>query len=346
MRWMSALAVAVVSAVALVAAPLSTASAENPKGGVYDPPKAAKGFKTTTTIKVPPGKSALLALRGRVVLMTIVETYNQRCADAVPDMNALHDKLGPRGLTLLALFHEEEKDAVEKWIATTGFKGAAAIVDTEPFEKTIQREYQAPGYPWSFLIDAKGALVRHDHPSGYQDMWIEPLLDAATQPPLLPESLADAQKELDGGAWAKAKAALQAALDGGKLSKPDQGWAKGVQRWIESRRAKTIPEAEKMAADGAYWDAWWTFDDYTRRFEGMEGVDVARAKADEIRASKEKAVTDDLVIGDDIAKAKDYLAKKTKQGNDTARTILTRISKLKSRYAERAAELLATVPPK
>jgi hypothetical protein len=330
----------------LVVLVASLAFAENPKGAKYEPPKPAKSFRTSATVKVPPGKSALLALRGRVVLLTIVETYNTRCADAVPDMNGLHDRLGPRGLTLLALFHEEEKDAVEKWIATTGFKGSAAIVDTQDFEKVIQREYQAPGYPWSFVIDAKGALQRHDHPSGLQDAWLEPYLDEATQPPLLPETLADAQKELDAGAWAKAKAALQAARDGGKLSKVDAGWAQGVSRWIELRRSRTIPEGDKLEAEGWHWDAWWVFDDFTRRFEGMEGVDVARQKADAIRASTDKAVEEDLKQGDDLVKAKEHLAKKTKQGNEAARFTLTRMTKLKTRFGERAAELLATVPPK
>lgn len=325
------------AAAALAAVCIAAVSvAENPKGERYDPPKPAKPIPAVAVFGMKPTKDPLLALRGRVVLVTLGSTYYERVGDALPDMNAMYDRLGPKGLTILQVFLDEEPPKVEAWLRTNSVRWPASVTDTETKEKIVEREYPAKGYPWSFLVDATGMLVLHDHPQGLKDATIEPYLAATTQPPSLPASLAAAQTELDAGRWSKARDALQAAIAGGTLSKPDAGWAKGTAQWIEGRRPKVLTEAEALRAKGWHWDAWAAWDDYTRRFEGMEGCDVARTKADEVR--KDPAAADDLKNGDDLVKAKDFIAQKKPS---PAKLILERLSKMKSsRFAERAKELL------
>ena len=332
------------AAAAAVFAVGAVSLAENPKGAKIDPPKPVKTFAVTAQLNTKPARDPIVALRGRVVLLTFTSTYYERCAAAVPDMTTLNDRLGPRGLTHLQVFMEEEKPAVEAWLKTNGVTWGAVITDTEVKEKLIQREYPMPGFPWTYVIDANGMLVLHDHPQGLKEDTLAPLLDATYTAPVLPAAFAEAQAALDAGLWAKARTTLQAAIDGGKLSKVDAGWAKGTIKWIEMRRPKVLAEAEALLAKGWTWDAWWTWDDYTRKFEGLEGCDVAKQKAEAARAIKDPAAIQDLTNGDDIAKAKDYIAKAK---FPPARLILERISKLKTtRFAERAKDLLTTLPPK
>jgi thiol-disulfide isomerase/thioredoxin len=325
--------------VAAVVALAALSLAENPKGAKIDPPRPAKSFPITECLQMRPTKDPLKSLRGRVVLLTFFGTYYERCAAAVPDLVAMNDRLGPRGLSVLFVTADEERATVEKWLQTNGVKWGAVIADTETKEKLLLREYPAPGYPWTWVIDAKGNMVLHDHPQGLKDAVLEPYLDDTTAPPVMPETFAQAQQELDAGTWAKAKATLQAAVEGGKLSKVEAGWAKGVAKWIDMRRPKVLAEAEDLRRQGWHWDAWATWDDFQRRFEGMEGCDVAKAKAEEVR--KDPAAADDLKNGDDLVKAKDFLAQKK---TAPAKLILERLSKLKtSRFSERAKELLPTV---
>ncbi|MCE9638400.1 MAG: hypothetical protein K8T90_22085 [Planctomycetes bacterium] len=336
------LCAAAAAAVVIVVGAVSLA--ENPKGAKIDQPKPVKTFAVTSQINMKQARDPIVALRGRVVLLTFVDTYSERIVNAIPDMTAMNDRLGARGLTILNVFMEEERPKVEEWLKTNGVKWGAVITDTEVKEKIIQREFPMPGFPWTYVIDANGMLVLHDHPQGLKDDTLAPYLDATFAPPLLPETFADAQAGLDAGLWTKARASLQAAIDGGKLSKIDAGWAKNTIKWIDMRRPKVLAEADALLAKGWTWDAWWTWDDFTRKFEGLEGCDVAKQKADAARAIKDSAAVQDLTNGDDIAKAKDYISKGKLP---PARLILERIAKLKTtRFAERAKDVLVTLPPK
>jgi hypothetical protein len=111
---------------------------------------------------------------------------------------------------------------------------------------------------------------------------------------------------------------------------------------VDRRRPQVLAEAAELETKTFWWDAWDVYTDYQRRFEGMEGCDVAKAKTDEIR--KNPAAADDLKNGDDIVKAKDF-AKAGK--TPAARLILERISKMKgTRFADRAKQVLTTLPAK
>ncbi len=322
-------------------AAVATAQDEAPVG------QMGKQFQATDTLNMRPAKNPLKSLKGRVVLFTSFQTWYETCAASVADINGIHDKYGPKGLTVLA-FGEQERKVVEPWIAEKGVKFSWALIDT-PTAEQFKRDWPYPGQPWSFLMDANGKDVwqgnprNMQNPSAFKPGTLEPLLAAATAPPLLPKSLEAQQKLLDDGVWAAAKSSLLEAAAGGKLDKADAGWAKGVADWIEQRRAAYASDADALVKQGAFWDAWDMMNDFPRRFEGMDGGPAATEKAAAIRKIPE--ALKDLTQGDDVAKAKDLISKKNVQG---ARLILTRISKEAkgTRHAERAKDLLDALPAK
>jgi hypothetical protein len=323
----------VLAALALLAAwcAVRPASAQEAVG------KPAKTFPATAVLGMARTKDPLVALRGRVVLLVFFATHYEKCAEIVPEVNKLLDRLGPKGLSSLWVT-EEEKAPVEEWLAKTSLAAGVALLDT-PTRDELNRHYPVPGYPTAFLVDAAGVVVWTGHPGYLKDAEVAPHLEKTSVPPVLPKSLAEAQALLDEGRWAAARTSLLAAADGGKLDKRDAGWARGTAGWIERRRPRVLDEAAALAAKKWWWDAWAVYDDYPRRFEGLEGIDVANAGAAEIRGNADAKL--DLQWGDDFAKAKAYLA----AGKPSpAKLILERLSKLTTtRFADRARELLKTV---
>ena len=331
---------------AVVAASAAVASAQDAPLG-----QVSKFFVAVDTLNMRPTKNPLKSLRGRVVLFTAFQTWYQRCEEAVGDVNGIHDKYGPKGLTVLA-FGEQEKKLVEPWIAEKGVKFAWCLIDT-PTAEQFKRDWPYPGQPYSFLLDVRGKVVWKENPRNMQNQnvlkpgTLEPLLAEVTQPPFLPKSLAAQQKPLDDGLWAATKKALEAAAAEGKLDKADIGWAKGTADWIALRHSKWMGDIDALCKQGWWWDAWEMANDFPRRFEGMDGADAAKAKADEIRATgkTDKAAEKDLAWGDDVAKAKGFATTGKAQN---AGMILKRIVKdaRGTRHAERAQEILETLPAK
>lgn len=309
--------------------------------------KQAKQFPATDSLNMRPTTNPFKTLKGRAILFVAFQTFYPRCADAVADLNGLHDKYGPKGLTVLA-FGEQERKQVEPWIAEKGVKFPWVLIDT-PTAEQFKRDWPSPGQPWSYLIDVNGKVVWQENPRNIQNQnvlkpgTIEGLLAATTQPGVLPKSLEAHQKNLDDGLWAAAKKGLDEAAAAGTLAKPDLGWAKGTAEWILSRHRVWMTDIDALVKQGWWWDAWEMANDFPRRFEGMEGADAAKAKADEIRKILEAAK--DLAQGDDVLKAKGLVAEKKW---NPSKLILSRIVREAkgTRHAERAQELLAIIPPK
>ena len=329
----------VVTAVALAAAAaFALAAGDEPPVG-----QQVKEFPCVDVLNMRPTTNPLKSLKGRVVLFIHFQTWYPKCVDAIGDLNKLYDKFGPGGLTPICVAEQERKQ-FEPVATEKGLKLPVALVDT-PTAEQFKRDLPAPGFPWSFLVDVNGKIVWQGHPQMIPKGTIEPHLGATTQPPLLPARFADAQAQLDDGRWAAARKTLldaAATLDA-KTDKADVGWAKGVAAWIEMRRGTYFTEADELCKRGWWWDAWDMMNDFPRRFEAMEGVDTAKAKAAEIRANPDAAK--DLAAGDDIVKAKAHIANNKPQN---ARLILQRLVKEQrgNRHADRAKELLEKLPAK
>jgi hypothetical protein len=339
-----------------VAAILGSAAAT--LAGTSDPPVGgqAKEFKITAALNMRPTTHPFRACRGRVVLLTAFETWYPTCSDAVADINAIHDKYGPLGLTVLA-YGAQERKVVEPWIAEKGVKFPWVLIDT-PTQEQFKRDWPAPGMPWSYLIDVDGRIVWQENPRNIPNPnvlkpgTLEPLLAQTSAPPLLPRSLADQQKLLDDGLWAAAKRSLEEAGAGGKLDKADTGWAKGTASWIGRRHSALFDDVDALSKKGWWWDAWKAVDEYPTKWEGGAEAEKAKAKAEEIRKVAEAAK--DLAWGDDIwgnPNAKEDVSLRAlvaKKNWNPARQKLARLAKETkgTRWADRVAELAESIPPK
>jgi hypothetical protein len=339
-------------AAALVAVVAVAASAQDTSG----PPvgQTAKEFPITAALNMRPTKYPFRSCRGRVVLFTAYQTWYDGCADAVPQMNALQDKYGPKGLTVLA-FGEQEAKLVEPWIKEKGVRFPWVLIDT-PTAEQFKRDWPSPGMPWSYLVDVRGKVVWQGNPRNMENPGVvkpglmASLLAEATGAPLLPPTLAEQQKLIDDGLWAAAQKSLEAAAAGGALSKPDQTWAKETAAWVVRRHAAWMTDADALCKQGHWWDAWEMMNDFPRRFEGMEGADKAAAKAKEIRETKTPEAEKDFKWGDDIwGKQAESLRELIAKKNWTPVRLKFKrlVSETKNtRWAERLAEMGEAIPPK
>jgi hypothetical protein len=311
--------------------------------------QTAKEFPITGALNMRPTTHPFRAVRGRVVLFTAYQTWYDGCADAVPQMNALYDKYGPRGLTVLA-YGEQEAKLVGPWIEQKGVRFPWVLIDT-PTAEQFKRDWPVPGMPWSFLVDVHGKIVWQGNPRNMENPGqvkaglMDAVLAESYAPPVMPAAFAEQQKLLDDGRWAAAKKALEDAAAGGSLSKTDAGWAKGVAAWIGRRHDSCVADADALCKQGWWWDAWDSMNDFPRRYEGMDGADKAAAKAKEIRDNKAPEAVKDLTQGDDVVKLRELVAKKNWI---PARLIFARLTKETkgTRYADRLAEIGESIPPK
>jgi len=331
----------VAAAAAAAAAQQRDWSKEPPVGG------QAAEFPITAAMNMRATTHPMRSMRGRVVLLTCFQTRYDSCESAVDDINGIYDKYGPKGLTVLA-YGEQDKNDVEPWIAKHNVRFPWVTIDT-PTAEAFKRIWPAPGMPWSYLIDVDGKIVWQENPRNMQNPGVfkpgtmEPLLARTTAAPELPGALAEQQKLLDEGLWSAAKKSLDDAVSKGSLSKVDAGWAKETAAWIVRRHDAYLADADALCKKGWWWDAWDMMNDFPRRFEGMDGADKAKAKADEIRktADAEK----DLKVGDDVVKLRELVAKKNWIPVRLMFKRLTSEQKT-SRWADRLSEIGEVIPPK
>lgn len=275
-------------------------------------------------------------LRGRVLLLVRMNPWSDRCVEAVEHLNDLHDKHAPAGLTIVGIF-ESEQDATAAWGQRHGVKFELACLSEQTAHK-VKDHYQFPGEPWGFLIDAAGVQVATHHPQEPKfQRQIEPLLAAASKPPVLPPGFEDVQAQMDDGLYAAARTKLLEMAESKELDKVSRHWAKGVAAWIEQRKAQIFDESERLIAEGRFWDAWALLDDYPRRFEGLGGEEEAKGRAEAVRLNPD--AEKDLEGGDLLVKAKERVADgKARQAQNICKRLLR--SWKGTVHEERAKELL------
>ncbi len=288
----------------------------------------------TGVVNMPTTERPLQRLEGRLVLLTFMNTWSDHCVKAVVHLNKIEGRLGGRGLSVLAATEGMPED-IEPWVEEHGVTFAFATFGALENER-LRNAFSVPGDPHAVLISPAGAVLWRGHPQALKEPAIKSFMVGVKAPPArLPEALAAQQALLADGKWAAARAALVEASDG--LDKVSRQWADGLVMWIDDRRGTWLTDAAALEADGRFWDAWDMYTDFGTRFEGMEGSDGAAAQAAAIRANVDAAK--DLAAGDDIAKARGFLAEgKTRQ----AKLILSRVMKQAKGtvHAERAKALL------
>lgn len=99
---------------------------------------------------------ALADLRGRVVLLNIWATWCEPCRTELPDLQDLHARLGPRGLTVLGVSVDAAREATTLRNMVSGLNLQYPVI--HDVRNQIGGPYKVVGYPTSFVIDRKGVL--------------------------------------------------------------------------------------------------------------------------------------------------------------------------------------------
>jgi thiol-disulfide isomerase/thioredoxin len=104
------------------------------------------------------------ASEGRVTLINIWATWCVPCRAEMPAMEQLYQKLGPRGLRIIAVSIDDgSPQDVAAFVQELGL--TFEILHDRSGD--IQRVYQTTGVPESFLLDKKGVIVKKvigEHP--------------------------------------------------------------------------------------------------------------------------------------------------------------------------------------
>lgn len=94
-------------------------------------------------------------LKGQVVLVDFWATWCAPCRESLPYYAALQKRLGPEGLTILAVSIDDEKSNVTRFMKRLG-PGLRVIHDAD---KRIVGRYAPPTMPTAYLIDRSGKVV-------------------------------------------------------------------------------------------------------------------------------------------------------------------------------------------
>jgi peroxiredoxin len=107
------------------------------------------------TLKATDGSSTSLAsLRGRVVLLDFWAAWCGPCVRKMPTLNRLHKDLGKKGLTVLAINIEGQREPARRFALKHGLK-MKVLVDNG----RVSSQYGVVTIPHLVIVDTKGEIA-------------------------------------------------------------------------------------------------------------------------------------------------------------------------------------------
>ncbi len=116
--------------------------------------KPATKAKDFTVSSLSGEKISLAQLRGKVVLLNFWATWCAPCREELPQLSALQEKLRARGLVVLAVSVDDERENIANFLQENGIK-LPAWWDRD---QRVSRLYNPQTMPASFVIDRNGVL--------------------------------------------------------------------------------------------------------------------------------------------------------------------------------------------
>jgi len=101
------------------------------------------------------GSVALDSLRGRVVYLDFWASWCEPCRRSFPWMETMHQRYAARGLTVVAIDLDKDRDAADEFLARYP---ASFPVAFDPAGKTAEA-YGVSAMPTSYLIGRDGAIL-------------------------------------------------------------------------------------------------------------------------------------------------------------------------------------------
>ncbi len=218
----------------------------------------------------------LSELKGSVVLLEFWATYADSSRYRVKRRNDMHASLVDRGLVVIALTNEPEKDVTEY----NEKYGVAHPVAIGPY----------PGYevrliPYAFLIDKEGKIAWRGRPDEVPKTQLDKLLMGA-RPASVRAGLGEVHTLRVGEQFGEAYALTKKLLDKGELSPAAQEQARGWNEAVEQHVAAALAEAAAAAEAEDVYAEWSQLEPLSRLYKGVPGADKAAARVEELMASK------------------------------------------------------------
>jgi thiol-disulfide isomerase/thioredoxin len=95
------------------------------------------------------------SLRGRIVYVDFWASWCEPCRRSFPWMASLHERFAPRGLTVVAIDLDKDRDAADKFLAE---HPAPFTVAFDPAGHTAEA-FHVPAMPSAFLLDRSGKVL-------------------------------------------------------------------------------------------------------------------------------------------------------------------------------------------
>lgn len=116
-----------------------------------------RGLTTAPAFTLPnqDGTTCLDSLRGRVVLVDFWASWCQPCRRSFPWMNTMIERYGRKGLSIVAVNLDKDRDAAERFLAANP---ASFTIAFDPAGKTAEA-YRVSGMPMTFLVGRDGAVL-------------------------------------------------------------------------------------------------------------------------------------------------------------------------------------------
>jgi len=102
-----------------------------------------------------PDTITLSAMRGSYVLLAFWATWCAPCLVEHPELSAILERLGSRGVSVLGVLHEDSPRRALDWIASREYPAYPTVVD----EGDVARAYGVEGLPETILIDPDGRVL-------------------------------------------------------------------------------------------------------------------------------------------------------------------------------------------
>jgi thiol-disulfide isomerase/thioredoxin len=111
-------------------------------------------------------------LAGKVVLVEFWATWCGPCIANIPHLNELQEKFRDRGLVVVGISSEKDRETVEKYWQKRAMHYAVAL---QPSGE-LQNKLGVRGIPHSFLVSRTGQIIWEGHPASLTTDYIEEVL--------------------------------------------------------------------------------------------------------------------------------------------------------------------------